>query len=255
MTRYLFLLSITWLVQVGGCVTAGDVARGGGGEDPSGVKTVEVPSSAPDSVDSSVMSIEELQREIAVLKGKLDESEFLSRQKEQEYIQKIQELEQRQQLAAATPAPAAPNSDAKGGDMLWASARQDLNDKACAKAIPNLTEIGRSYPKNAKAPIAMLALGHCHLLEARPEQALLTYNLLIEKHPKHSAAAQAWYGSGIVLEVQGKKQDAGLFYSELGNLFPKSKEAAMAKARTGAKSKPNTDLFLSFSDWWNKALK
>lgn len=257
------------LALVSACVTSTDIAGGEGDDDyvdPTNVTTVN-PNAGTHPVTGQAMPAqgaenENLQRDYDVLKGKLEESEWKARNLEAENKRLAEELAK---AKAPPPAPSPVPSpipvtgdlpNKTGAPLLWDLAQKDLKRGRFKEALVPLEEILKSYPKDAHAPFAMLAVPMVQYRLENFKEAALGFNQVIDRYPKRQETAIAWFGQGAAFFRLNQRDDSKLFYGETSKRYPKSEAAIQAKKYLARKKGgAPKDLFSVFPEWDAKVPK
>ena len=211
-------------------------------------------------------TVDRLQEQIQLLKGKIEEKEYrqknmLSGDIGDSTEAKLANLEQaslsmkdrlfriEEYLALdgaakkATPAKTVPEKPpvkekvdtplAKdmGENELYAKAKQDYDSKDLETARIGFQEYLKRYPKSAIAGSAQFWIGEIYYQQKWYEKAILEYQKVIENYPKGDKVQFALLKQGLSFFSLGDKSNARLILKELINKYPSSNEAKIAKRK------------------------
>ncbi|MEZ4814969.1 MAG: outer membrane protein assembly factor BamD [Bdellovibrionota bacterium] len=229
-------LWIAALCLVSACKTSGDL-RAEKMKDPSEVRTISQPQSAATSptpvsqVQPTQLQSEDLARQIEILKGQIQERDYLYGQEKAQLDARIQGLEAERarlieeiQILKGT-APVA----GQGGDLLWETAQKDLKKKRYSEAASTLKDFMENFPKDPRAEEAFILKGQSEYAAGQFKTSLVTFGTYLDKYPKGKRRAMAWLGQGANLIRMKQKKDSKLFFEQCVSLHPKTKEARLAR--------------------------
>ena len=209
--------------------------------------------------------LDKLRDEIRVLNGKLEEAEYLLKQK----IADIEDAEaKRKDILAKVEERSALNydrivniqqylnlessaSDSKiktvgkgdsirqstladsGGseDEVYASAKQAFDQGDIEAARERFQKIIKQYPKSRHADNAQFWIGEIYYREKWYEKAILEYQKVLEKYPKGNKVPASLLKQGLAFLNLGEKANARLILNELIVKHPKSNEAKIARKK------------------------
>ncbi len=223
------------------CKTSGDLRaekEGGAVADRGEIRTVprrsQEPTAAPTQARPAVAPTmnEELAREIEILKGRLQEKDYLYQQEKAQLEARIQSQEQekmRMMEEIQILKGNAPVLAAQSGDLLWETIRSDLNERKYAQAVTTLKEFLENFPSDSRVEEALILKGQCEYANEDFKSAMVSFSNYLDKYPKGESRAMAWLGQGVSLIRMKQKKDAVLFLEQCVSLYPKSKEAKLAR--------------------------
>lgn len=202
----------------------------------------------------------QLQQEVSMLRGLLEEQEHRLKQMEQDQLERYQDLDRR--LAAGTPVaggalnpPDRSGSSAAGGDqpldaraplptpggsgtappdperekLLYDAAFDLVKTRDFPKAIQAFTAFLRRYPNSEFAGNAQYWLGEVHLAESQFNEAGRAFAQVISSYPGHRKEADAMYKLADVERRLGNAQKARQLYQEVLSKHPNSSAAQLAR--------------------------
>lgn len=207
-------------------------------------------------------NMEGLQQEVRLIRGRVEELEYMinrkvtdneiSGKKDEERIdevsltlakvdQRLIHLEQYLnvdakggKLKASAPVTAAgsatkpvPNGATSAKD-LYALGRTAYDNGEMDKARQTFQKLIKNNPKSAQADNAQFWIGESYYREKWYERAILEYQAVIEKYPKGNKVPAAMLKQGMALLQIGEKSSARLILQELVKHYPKASESEIA---------------------------
>jgi TolA-binding protein len=212
------------------CKTSGDIAAERDHRDPGEIKTLPAPSAGADA--PPVITNEDLAREMEVLKGKLQEAEYLLQNEKTQFEAKLAQLETDKkalQEEISVLKGTASTEATKGGDLLWETAQKDIQTKNYAKAVTTFKDFIENFPKDPRAEEALIIKAQAEYSSDQFKESLVSFGLYLDKYPQGKQGSMAWLGQGAALIRMKQKKDAKLFLEQCVSLYPKSREARIAK--------------------------
>ena len=207
-------------------------------------------------------TIEELHEEIRILKGKLEETDYLLKQKINAFTDlsekrqvtlegidkttnsnkdRIERLEQYLNLESTGPIPKrTPVSNKTTGKQakqtlsetdLYRSAKQAYDKGDFNTAREGFQKLLKEFPRSENADNAQFWIGEIYYREKWYEKAILEYQKVIEKYPKGNKVTASLLKQGFAFFNLGDKSNARLILSELIKKYPKSNEAKIAERK------------------------
>lgn len=215
--------------------------------------------------------VQQLQQEVASLRGTLEEQAHLLEKLQSDQRARYTDLDQRliaqqDQIKQAAPVAAvsantvAPSATIEEEKKAYLAAYDTYRAGGPGKAIPPMLAFVKRYPNSTFTPNAYYWLGEFYLNADTPDQvAALKHFETVGKTPDNAKAPAAIYKIGSIFDLQGKPLEAKKKMQELLIKYPKSPEAALAdnylkalaaaeaeaakpaiKAATKAPAKPDT---------------
>lgn len=200
-----------------------------------------------------------LREEIRTLNGRLEETEYLVKQKNKpsedsngKHSDQLERIEQmlrsnkdriiriEQYLNFETKEPAlksgkdsATTSDLSAAkqlsaDDIYTSAKQAFDQGDFEAARKGFQQFLERYPKSEHADNAQFWVGETYYREKWYEKAILEYQKVIEKFPKGNKVPASFLKQGLAFASLGDKANARLILTELVQKYPKSNEAKIA---------------------------
>lgn len=192
---------------------------------------------SPGLVNELLAQVEQLQQEVAMLRGKVEEQAIRQQMLEQSQQDRYLDLDRRLTqlttqppatatgpVAAATPLP--PASEAYRDAMELVRAKK-FNDAAKA-----FDEFSVNYPDDALVANAMYWAGEVYLIDNKLDLAAERFSQVVETYPGHSKTADATYKLGVTLDRQGKKDEARQVLSRVISQFAGKADGTVALAKS-----------------------
>ncbi len=234
-----------------------------GDEDPAQVKTIENPAVAAPSLGENE-SMAELQRELAVTQGDLENLRVQSLKEREELNKKLSDLEvEKQKLIddnnrlRGLGVAAAESTEVlkKSPQATWELVRKELREGRVREAIPVLNGFLKDFPKDKNVYVGLILLGMSHYRNGEYQEAVLSFNQALDKFSKKKDISLVWFCQGASFHQMKQYEDAKLFLAETIKRNPKGIEAREAKKLTKKKAKAPVDLFALFPNFTSSALK
>ena len=204
--------------------------------------------------------IDQLQDEIRTLKGKLEETDYLLKQKIQAFEEsteyrerklealdktvnlnkdRIARLEQylnfdsttsdqkRKSIKRTTSGKQSKHKPTE--EEAYQSAKQAYDKGDFNAAREGFQKFIKEFPKSKNVDNAQFWIGETYYREKWYEKAILEYQKVIEKYPKGNKVTAALLKQGFAFLNLGDKVNSRLILSELIKKYPKSNEAKIAE--------------------------
>lgn len=196
------------------------------------------------SFANNLQTIEELKAENERLKGEIEKLDFLIKQREESIDVRLLSLESRLNSMSKEPkkseaekGPAAETTPAPSKDL--ASIDVDSRYKTARKLHEEqkYDEAEKYYRSIIGSPSkwyeerSMYYLGIMYHDKKEHERSVVTLQDFVDKYPSSRNLPSAIYIQGESLSALDKPEEAKLFFEDLVNRFPSSKEARDAKKR------------------------
>lgn len=148
---------------------------------------------------------------------------------------KVTHLEEKLAAIKAPPvpketAPVAPESANAGAVEQYKAALKSIQKEGRFKeGRKGLQLFLRDHPKHELAVNAVYWIGEAYYGEKRFEKAILQFQDVIQKYPKHAKAPAAMLKQGLAFGALGDKKMQKTLLVKVGESYPKSSEAKKAK--------------------------
>ncbi len=210
--------------------------------------------SAPLSAQSQLfMQLQQMQEEIATLRGLLEEQQHEIRQLRQENLERYQTLDSRlsdnsgsqagrqasateqtnmgSNIGTAAPAAQASNSEADPAkEKLYYEASFDLiKEREFDKAQQAFTAFLRKYPQSQYAGNAQYWLGEVGLVQGDLQAAGKAFAMVSHNYPQHNKVPDSLYKLADVERRLGNADKARVILQQVVAQFPDSSAAQLAQ--------------------------
>lgn len=200
--------------------------------------------------------LDSLGEKIQILNGKLEETDYLLKQKiktfedlshergtkletldkavssNKDRIVRIEKYLNFESMSATyVKAPEKPIKGKLSEDEIYRAAKQAYDQGDFEAARDGFKKIVKQYPKSKNADNAQFWIGETYYREKWYEKAILEYQKVIEKYPKGNKMQASLLKQGFSFFNLGDKANARLILSELIKKYPKSNEAKIAKRK------------------------
>jgi tol-pal system protein YbgF len=206
-------------------------------------------------------TLDQLQEEIRLLKGKLEETDYLLKQKINAFAElsekreikltgidktaslnkdRIERLEQYLNFESTSRIQQRKPVSNKTGKQVkhklsendvYKSAKQAYDKGDFNTAREGFQKLLKEFPKSENADNAQFWIGEIYYREKWYEKAILEYQTVIEKYPKGNKVTASLLKQGFAFFNLGDKSNARLILSELIKKYPKSNEAKIAQRK------------------------
>lgn len=214
------------------------------------------------SIEGQLMQeLYQLQQEVAMLRGRLEEQEYRLKQMEQDQLDRYQDIDRRLSGNVAPPVPAAEQPPVNGSDTAATDSQTDAGARDTAapadggataadpereklmydaafdlvkardfeKAIQAFSAFVRRFPNSEYAGNAQYWLGEIHLVESDLESAGRAFAKVISAYPGHRKEPDALYKLADVERRMGNREKAIELYQEVLSRHPNSSAAQLAR--------------------------
>ncbi|PTU72780.1 tol-pal system protein YbgF [Pseudomonas mangrovi] len=204
--------------------------------------------SAPTSAQGELfMQLQQMQQEIALLRGMLEEQQNQIQRLQQESLERYQELDRRVASGSgnaaaagdgAINANATPTPPAQGGgepadpakEKLYYEAAFDLvKAKDFARANQAFSAFLRKYPNSQYAGNAQYWLGEVNLIEGDLQAAGQAFAKVAQNYPQHAKVPDALFKLADVEQRLGNTDKAKRIWSEVVAKYPGTSAAQLAQ--------------------------
>ena len=196
------------------------------------------------------MQLQQMQEEIATLRGMLEEQQYELSKLRQESLERYQTLDSRLVEGAGTPAPSsstaaasqAQRSASQGSDepadpekeKLYYDASFDLiKERDFDKAQQAFTAFLRKYPNSQYAGNAQYWLGEVSLVQGDLQAAGKAFALVADNYPQHNKVPDSLYKLADVERRLGRADRARGILQQVVAQYPSSSAAQLAQKDLG----------------------
>lgn len=187
---------------------------------------VTTPAVATNLSQELAWQVEQLQQEVSMLRGVVEQQEFQLNQLQQQGEQRYLDLDRRlAQLTALIPATATPvSADAKPkvsaasaeqATADYQAAMQLMREKDYVQATQAFEQFVTRYPEHELTGNALYWAGELWLVQGQLDKALAHFERVVSDYAEHNKAADASYKAGVVLHRQGKPDEAKVWLQKV----------------------------------------
>lgn len=187
--------------------------------------------------------VEQLQQEIALLRGLVEQQEYQLGQLQAESQQRYLDLDQRvAQLYLAKPnTEAKPQADARAKapetstndpEQAYQAAMTLVREKKYAEAAQAFKQFITDYPNHELLGNALYWLGEVRLVEGNHAEALKQFKRVVTDYPQHSKAADSAYKIGVTLYRQEQTAKAKQWFEKVVEQYTGKADATVNLAKS-----------------------
>ncbi len=210
-----------------------------------------------------MQEVYQLQQEVAMLRGRLEEQEYRLKQMEEEQLARYQDIDRRLSAGAAAPKVPSkeraqvdnrdiPSSDQQSGGenestaklpgntgtaevdperekLMYDAAFDLVKARDFEKAIQAFSAFVRKFPNSEYAGNAQYWLGEIHLVESDLDSAGRAFARVVSEYPGHRKEADALYKLADVERRLGNREKAIELYQEVLSRHPNTSAAQLAR--------------------------
>ena len=169
----------------------------------------------------------QLQQEVTLLRGMLEEQNYKIKQMEQDQLDRYQDLDRRLSGMTSAPAPAAP-ADPEQEKLLYDASFDLVKARDFDKAAQAFNAFLRRYPNSQYAGNAQYWLGEVYLVQSDLESAGKAFAQVISRYPNHRKESDAMYKLGDVERRLGNNDKARDLFQQVISKYPDSSAAQLA---------------------------
>ena len=169
-----------------------------------------IPAASSGLLSEMSMQMEQMQQEIAELRGRVEEQDNLIRRLTQEQQERYLDLDRRiaALLAGGSPA-AAPVAVVKESPAeAYKNAMTLVREKKFAEANVAFNDFVKNYPQDPSVGNALYWSGEAYLVQSDLDKALESFRKVVTQYPDHDKAADATYKMGITLHKKDEVAQA-----------------------------------------------
>ncbi len=191
----------------------------------------------------------QLQQEVTMLRGMLEEQSYKIKQMEQDQLDRYQDLDRRLSGLTSAPAPAAGGSasdsdaatapvqapaagaapaDPEQEKLLYDASFDLVKARDFEKAALAFNAFLRRYPDSQYAGNAQYWLGEVYLVQSDLESAGKAFAQVISRYPNHRKESDAIYKLGDVERRLGHNDKARDLFQQVISKYPDSSAAQLA---------------------------
>jgi tol-pal system protein YbgF len=207
----------------------------------------------------AVLGFNQMQQEVAILQGKVDEMAhqqltgqqitMMRRQLARQFEAidgRLSALEKKAGIKdankgnlsdfagggeAAIPAPIPGGKEKPTEDDLFKEGVALYNQGNLEAAKSDFRDFLTQFKKSAKRSEAQYYLASCIFKQRNWEESILEFDNLVSQYPQSKRIPEAYLNMGIAFYEKGQMTDAKLFLDKVVEQFPKSREAEVARKK------------------------
>ena len=159
------------------------------------------------------VQLEQLQHEVASLRGVIEQQEHQIQQLKEENQNRYLDLDRRlaelnKSPVASTPVVSSKSQAASTPETLYQQAMNDVRDKHYPQATELFERFINEFPTHELMSNALYWQGEVWLVREEPNKALKYFYRAVKEYPNSTKAADSAYKIGVVLHRQGKNSEA-----------------------------------------------
>lgn len=208
---------------------------------------VNIPASTAsnDLVGELALQMEQMQQEIAVLRGRLEEQDHQLKRMRDEQQQRYLDLDRRLSVLLSTPAAApaptsgpvsaAPVTDTPSAQSAAEDYQQAMTlvrEKQFPEASAAFERFIKAYPQDPLVVNALYWSGEVWLVLGDLEKALQQFRRVVNDHAGHDKEADASYKVGVTLHRQGNVAEAKVWLQRVIDRFSGKADGTVRLARS-----------------------
>jgi tol-pal system protein YbgF len=140
--------------------------------------------------------------------------------------------EEQESTTAKTTAPQEKSVNLyDSASKLYETAFSTFKDKKYKEAREKFETFIKEFPKNELADDAQFWIAETHYYEKDFESAILAYEVVLKKYPNSEKAPAALLKQGLSFIEMGDERTGKIILEKLGERYPTSKEAELARER------------------------
>lgn len=203
------------------------------------------------------LMIEQLQNEVQLLRGLVEEQAYELRMLKQQGRERYRDLDARlldltkRAASAEKVTPAEESVRAEGGDVQpvgseatpvstgadvpsddqkrsYEAARSLIKEKRYDEAVAALHQFIQQYPNSELTGNAYYWMGEVYLVMPQLEQARQAFSIVVTSFPEHRKAADSLFKLAVTMGRLGNNKEAAQYYDAVIERFPSSSAAKLA---------------------------
>ena len=192
-------------------------------------------------VSELLAQVEQLQQEVTMLRGKVEEQSARQQMLEQSQQDRYLDLDRRLTLLTSgsvipatttSESPAASEAPLKPASDAYREAMELVRAKKFSEAAAGFDQFAKQYPDDALVANALYWAGEVYLIDGKLDLAGERFSSVIESYPEHGKAADATYKLGVTLDRQGKKAEARTMLNRVMTQFSGKADGTVALAKS-----------------------
>lgn|SRR5690606_4509635 len=202
-------------------------------------------SAGNDLVSELALQMEQMQQEIAVLRGRVEEQDHQIKRMRDEQQQRYLDLDRRLSALLSTPAaatpvspatsiaePAAVAAPAANAAEAYQQAMTLVREKKFTEASTAFDGFIKTYPQDPLTGNALYWSGEVWLVLGDLDKALQQFRRVVNDHAGHDKEADASYKIGVTLHRQGNAAEAKVWLQRVIDQFTGKADGTVRLARS-----------------------
>jgi tol-pal system protein YbgF len=202
---------------------------------PANITPATAPAASSGLLSEMAMQMEQMQMEIAELRGRVEEQDHLIRRLTQDQQERYLDLDRRMAalLAGGTPAAVvAPVAVKESPAEAYKNAMTLVREKKFAEANVAFSDFVKNYPQDPLVGNALYWSGEVYLVQSDLDKALESFRKVVTQHPDHDKAADATYKMGITLHKKGDVAQAKVWLQKVIDLYTGKADGTVRLAKS-----------------------
>lgn len=193
-----------------------------------------VPVASSGLLSEMSMQMEQMQQEIAELRGRVEEQDNLIRRLTQEQQERYLDLDRRMAaLLAGGASVASPVAAVKESPAdAYKHAMTLVREKKFAEANVAFNDFVKNYPQDPLVGNALYWSGEVYLVQSDLDKALASFRKVVTQYPDHDKAADATYKVAITLHKQGDVAQAKVWLQKVIDLYTGKADGTVRLAKS-----------------------
>ncbi len=193
-----------------------------------------IPAASSGLLSEISMQMEQMQQEIAELRGRVEEQDNLIRRLTQEQQERYLDLDRRIAVLLAGGSPvAAPAAVVKESPAeAYKNAMMLVREKKFAEANAAFNDFVKTYPQDPLVGNASYWSGEVYLVQSDLDKALESFRKVVTQYPDHDKAADATYKMGITLHKKGDVAQAKVWLQKVIDLYTGKADSTVRLAKS-----------------------
>lgn len=209
---------------------------------------VNLPATSADNalVSELALQMEQMQQELAVLRGRVEEQDHQIKRMRDEQQQRYLDLDRRLSALLSTPvaatpavstaapsaAPSAATAPVADAAEAYQQAMTLVREKKFTEASAAFDGFIKTYPQDPLTGNALYWSGEVWLVLGDLDKALQQFRRVVNDHPGHDKEADASYKIGVTLHRQGNTAEAKVWLQRVIDRFTGKADGTVRLARS-----------------------
>ena len=175
--------------------------------------------------------VQGLKQEVAFIKGEFENRDEKLKLLEEKTLESLASLESRIEELEKNLSESKPQEKASlktTPTSLYEKGKKEIEDKKYRQAILSFQLLLERYPASTLADDAHYWIGETYFLLDDCQRAILEYDIVRKKYPQGTAIVSSLYNEAQCFEKLGSKKEALLLLEDLVSRFPDHPKAKMA---------------------------